>query len=55
MDKYEKVRKIGRGTFGDVHLVRRKSDNLELALKKVPLNLGDGETKEINNEISVLR
>jgi hypothetical protein len=26
MDKYDKVRKIGRGTFGDVILVQRKTD-----------------------------
>lgn len=26
MEKYDKVRKIGRGTFGDVLLVERKSD-----------------------------
>lgn len=27
MEKYDKVKKIGRGTFGDVLLVQRKSDN----------------------------
>ena len=27
MEKYGKVRKIGRGTFGDVILVERKDDN----------------------------
>ena len=26
MEKYDKVRKIGRGTFGDVILVKRKED-----------------------------
>ena len=26
MEKYDKVRKIGRGTFGDVVLVKRKHD-----------------------------
>jgi hypothetical protein len=26
MDNYDKVRKIGQGTFGDVLLVKRKSD-----------------------------
>jgi serine/threonine protein kinase len=35
MEKYEKIKKIGRGTYGDVILVRRKEDNEMLALKKV--------------------
>jgi serine/threonine protein kinase len=38
MDKYEKIRKIGRGTFGDVILVRRIEDGELLALKKVMLD-----------------
>ena len=37
MDKYEKIKKIGRGTYGDVLLVKRKSDGKLLALKKVAL------------------
>ena len=37
MENYEKVKKIGRGTFGDVILVRRKADGAMLALKKVAL------------------
>ena len=37
MENYEKVKKIGRGTFGDVILVRRKADGAMLALKKVVL------------------
>ena len=35
MDNYEKVKKIGRGTYGDVLLVRSKKDNTLMALKKV--------------------
>ena len=27
MEKYEKVRKIGQGTFGDVLLVKRRADS----------------------------
>ena len=38
MDKYEKVKKIGSGTFGMVHLIRRKADGAYFALKRVPLD-----------------
>jgi|TARA_B110000305_G_C19400706_1_gene619984 NIMA (never in mitosis gene a)-related kinase len=37
MENYEKLKKIGRGTYGDVLLVRRKKDNELLAMKKVIL------------------
>lgn len=37
MENYEKVKKIGRGTYGDVILVKRKADGALLALKKVAL------------------
>jgi NIMA (never in mitosis gene a)-related kinase len=37
MENYEKIKKIGRGTFGDVLLVKRKKDGALLALKKVVL------------------
>ena len=38
MEKYEKIKKIGRGTYGDVILVKRKHDGKLLALKKVVLD-----------------
>ena len=67
MEKYEKVRKIGQGTFGDVLLVSRKSDQKVktkysififagqlFAMKRVPFEQIDGkETKDINNEVSI--
>ena len=37
MHKYEKLKKIGRGTYGDVLLVKRKADGKLLALKKVAI------------------
>ena len=37
MENYEKVKKIGRGTYGDVLLVKHKNNNTLLALKKVVL------------------
>ena len=53
MEKYEKVKKIGSGTFGMVHLIRRKIDGVYFALKRVPI---DKDTKEgqraMNNEVS---
>ena len=53
MEKYEKVQKIGSGTFGMVHLVRRKSDGQFFALKRVPLDKdATDETRAINNEVS---
>lgn len=37
MDNYEKIKKIGRGTYGDVILVRHKQTQKLMALKKVVL------------------
>jgi len=52
MEKYEKVMKIGSGTFGMVHLVRRKSDGFHFALKRVPLDKDAPEDKRaINTEV----
>ena len=53
MERYEKVQKIGSGTFGMVHLIRRKADNHYFALKRVPLDKDAmDETRAINNEVS---
>ena len=37
MENYEKIKKIGRGTYGDVLLVRQKDTQDLRALKKVVL------------------
>jgi len=34
MEKYTKISQIGKGTFGTVNLVERKSDKKQFALKK---------------------
>jgi serine/threonine protein kinase len=34
MEKYTKISQIGKGTFGTVNLVERKSDKKLFALKK---------------------
>ena len=53
MEKYEKVQKIGSGTFGMVHLIRRRADGHLFALKRVPLEKDTtDETRAINNEVS---
>ena len=37
MESYEKIKKIGRGTYGDVILVKNKHNQALMALKKVVL------------------
>ena len=37
MESYEKIKKIGRGTYGDVLLVKNKNNSTLMALKKVVL------------------
>ena len=39
MEKYDKVGKIGRGTFGDVLLVKRKEDSKVRKWNKAMTNL----------------
>ena len=56
MDRYEKLDKIGSGTYGMVHLIRRRADGHLFALKRVPVERNaTQETISINNEIKVLR
>ena len=59
MDQYEKIKKIGRGTFGDVLLIKRKSDNMLFALKKVIIeninsSSSSGGDYKISNKIDEL-
>lgn len=50
------MQKIGSGTFGMVHLVRRRADGLYFALKRVPLDKDAmDESRAINNEVSKLK
>ncbi len=34
-DKYEELRSVGKGSFGDVFLVRRRKDDRQFVLKKM--------------------
>ncbi|MDR3547193.1 MAG: hypothetical protein P4M11_02750 [Candidatus Pacebacteria bacterium] len=61
MDKYRKLGKIGRGTFGDVILAERLFDHKvtssltlpqKFAIKRVPVDR-DG-VRDINNEVAAL-
>ena len=47
--------KIGKGSFSQVYKVKRKSDNMDYALKKVSLsNLKDKEKINALNEVRIL-
>ena len=45
MDDYDRIRELGRGSFGAAILVRRKTDQKQLVVKEV--NLGSLSQKEI--------
>jgi serine/threonine protein kinase len=58
MEQYEKLKKIGRGTYGDVLVVKRKADGMHLALKKVAIeSLPNSSTSDsvadLNRESSI--
>jgi CTD kinase subunit alpha len=42
MEKYENIRQVGEGAFGQVYKSRRKSDNTIVAIKRVPLDKEQG-------------
>ena len=56
MENYQKIKRIGRGTFGSVVLVKNIDEQL-FAMKRVPIDLeaSQKEGKQINNEINVLK
>jgi serine/threonine protein kinase len=39
MENYEKIKRIGRGTFGSVVLVQRILDKSLFAMKRVPIDM----------------
>jgi hypothetical protein len=42
-DKYEEIKSVGKGSFGDVWLVRRKKDDRQFVLKKMHVGKTDKE------------
>lgn len=56
MDQYEKVKKIGEGTYGVVYKARNRATNATLALKKIRLEQADeGVPSTAIREISLLK
>jgi len=55
-DKYEKLQKIGEGTYGDVYKARDKASNKIVALKKIKLeHTEEGVPSTAIREISLLK
>ncbi|OVA11846.1 Protein kinase domain [Macleaya cordata] len=56
MDQYEKVEKIGEGTYGVVYKARDRVTNETIALKKILLEQEDeGVSSTVVREISLLK
>jgi serine/threonine protein kinase len=57
MEKYQKIEKIGEGTYGTVYKARVRSSGQYVALKKMKLDAGDDEgvPSTAIREISVLK
>ena len=53
MEAYERIKKIGRGTYGDVLLIRRKADGKLLALKKVVVENVSSSSESHTNSVSM--
>nr|XP_049585431.1 serine/threonine-protein kinase Nek1 isoform X4 [Syngnathus scovelli] len=55
MDKYEKVKKIGEGSFGKAVLVKAKEDGHQYVIKEVSISgMSDKERQESRKEVAVL-
>ena len=50
---FEIIRKLGEGGFGSAYLARRKSDEMEVCLKKIPLQKGVS-SQQIEREAKML-
>ncbi|XP_060902883.1 serine/threonine-protein kinase Nek8 isoform X1 [Labrus mixtus] len=56
MEKYEKIKVVGRGAFGIVHLCRRRSDGAFVILKEIPVEqMSRDERLSAQNECQVLK
>lgn len=56
MDRYEKIRVLGKGSFGSAILIRRKGDEALFVVKEIPLGqLSKKELAKARKECSVLQ
>ncbi|CAN9510879.1 unnamed protein product [Ophioblennius macclurei] len=56
MEKYEKIKVVGRGAFGIVHLCRRRGDGALVILKEIPVEqMSRDERLAAQNECQVLK
>uniref|UniRef100_A0A8C5C8X5 non-specific serine/threonine protein kinase n=1 Tax=Gadus morhua TaxID=8049 RepID=A0A8C5C8X5_GADMO len=56
MEKYEKIKVVGRGAFGIVHLCRRRGDGAAVILKEIPVEqMTRDERLSAQNECQVLK
>ncbi|XP_070562711.1 serine/threonine-protein kinase Nek8-like [Ptychodera flava] len=55
MENYDKIRVVGRGAYGTVHLCRKKSDNKLVIIKQIPVEqMNKDERQAAINEVKVL-
>ena len=55
MDDFERIRELGKGSFGSAILVRRRSDNKQLVIKEVILSsLSQKEIEDARKEANFL-
>ena len=55
MEKYERIKIVGRGAFGTVYLCRRLEDNRKVIIKQIPIEqLNKLDRQATINEVKVL-
>ena len=55
-EKYEKIKDIGKGSFGRVSLIRRKKDNKTLVWKELDYGrMSEKEKQMLVSEVNILR
>ncbi|KAL0478977.1 hypothetical protein AKO1_007845 [Acrasis kona] len=55
MDNYQKIKVVGKGTFGQAVLVKNKTDGKQYIMKQINItSMSDREKQEAMNEVNVL-